>query len=226
MKLTRTNLCLIVGVSLSALAGDRDAEVLALGDWSAPVPNKYGFALRGRLLISEYPEHRGPNAKTEAALYLELQEYSDFVGANGEVYWNPAALDCSLNDTSVRPVPNSPSAYGGPVPSSCWITLPSHSSMRLRVSPYAGGRLPDGDFGIWTARFQVWTLKADDTNTYYLSGKFTVDPPTNRVPADFRYVWRGTLDLPKMKVAIAELKPQPSGGAYGSPAAGSPSAHP
>jgi hypothetical protein len=220
MKINMKRIAVLVmaQLCLSCFGQAAETNILALGDWSEPVANKYHFKLRGRLLICEYPQHRGPNGDSESALYVELQEYSDFVGAIGEVYWNPSALNCELVDASGKPLPNSPSAYGGPVPSPCWIMLPSHSSMRLRVSPYAGGRLKDGGFEIWTARFQVWTIKPDDTNTYSLSGAFTVDPPTNRVPADFRYVWQGTLNLPRMKVGIKELKPQPQGG-YSPPAA-------
>lgn len=197
---------------LSCFAQAAETNVLALGDWSEPVANKYQLKLRGRLLICEYPQHRGSSADSESALYVELQEYSDFVGATGEVYWNPSALNCELVDASGKPLPPSGAPYGGPVPSPSWIMLPSHSSMRLRVSPYAGGRLKDGGFEICTARFQVWTLKPDDTNTCFLSGTLTVDPPPNRVPADFRYVWKGTLHLPQMKVGIEQLSPQPASG--------------
>ena len=52
---------------------------------------------------------------------------------------------------------------------------------------------------------QRWDIQAGDTNVYFLSGTFSVAPPTNDIPKDFevaRAVWSGTLDLPKMKIAI------------------------
>jgi len=198
MKITSIFLLSIIGLFRPCFAGVADPNVLALGDWSEPVANDHGLKLRGRLLICE---HRG----TQTALYVELQECSDFVGGIGEVYWDPKALTCELTDSSGKAVPQSGGPYGGAVPSACWIKLPSHSSIRLRVSPYAGGKLSDGGFGIWTAGFQIWTLKANDANTYFLSGVFPVRPPTDHNPADFRWVWTGTLKLPKMKLLLGTL---------------------
>jgi hypothetical protein len=196
----------IVGIPATCLAGASDPGVLALGDWSEPVANEYGFKLRGRLLICEYPHHRGPRSGTDAALYVELQEYSDFVGAVGEVYWDPRALSCDLTDSAGKAVPMSPGSYGGPVPPACWVKLPSNSSIRLRVSPYAGGILNEGGFAIWTAKFQVWTLKPEDANTYFLAGEFTARPVTDHNPADFRWVWTGTLKLPRLELSAALFK--------------------
>jgi hypothetical protein len=205
MKMASILLLLVVGLSGECFAGVSDPNVLALGDWSESVDNGNGFKLRGRLLICEFPEHRG-GAGTDAALYVELQEYSDSVGAVGEVHWSPEALTCELTDRSGKTVPPSSEAYGGPVPEGCWIKLPSHSSMRLRVSPYAGGKLSDGGFGIWASVMDVWTLKPGDTKTYFLSGKFTVKPAADYKPVNFNWVWTGTLKLPKMEVSLRKLR--------------------
>jgi hypothetical protein len=187
------------------MAGAPDPDVLVLGDWSKPVKNKYGFAVRGRLMMCEYPNHRGSSSGTSAGLYVELQEYSDFVGATGEIYWNPRALTCELTDSSGKAVPMSGGAYGGPIASSGWIKLPSGSSMRLRVSPYGGGRLSDGGFGVWAA-MPPQTLKPGDPSTYFLSGDFTAKRRTDYKPADFRYVWTGTLKLPKLELSLKRLQ--------------------
>ncbi len=205
MKILFGFLLSVVGVVWPCFAEVADPSVLALGDWSEPVANQYGFKLRARLLICEYPAHRG-HSGTDAALYVDLQEYSDFVGATGEVYWSPQSLNCELTDDSGKAVPHSAGAYGGPIPPSSWLKLPSHSSMRLRVSPYGGGRLDDGGFGLWVEIPQTWTLKPNDSNTYFLSGMFTAKPSTDYKPADFRWVWTGTLKLPKMKVSLGALR--------------------
>jgi hypothetical protein len=52
---------------------------------------------------------------------------------------------------------------------------------------------------------QHWEIRPGDTNAYYLSGTFTVTPPTNHIASDFeaaRAVWSGTLELPKTKISI------------------------
>ncbi len=208
MKLKFKVLVLLVSVAMYMIANNANCEVLAIGNWSEPVKNKYGLALRGRLLICEYDRNPRSGEGSDAALYIELQECSGFVGAVADVYYRPAAVDCILTDQFDNPVPNSPAVYGGGVPSPCWVALPSKSSIRLRISPYAGGRQPDGGFKIWNGCIQTWDLRPNDTNTYFLSGSFTVNPPTDRVPADFRWVWQGTIALPKMEVSIKGLTPQ------------------
>ncbi len=185
--------------------GVADPNVLALGDWSEPVANKYGLKLRGRLSICEYPEHRG-HSGTDTALYVELQEYSDFVGAIGEVFWAPESLSCELTDGSGKAVPCSGGAYGGPTPPASWIKLPSNSSLRLRVSPYGGGKLTDGGFDLWANLPQTWTLEPKDTNAYFLSGVLTIKSPNDYKPTDFQWVWTGTLKLPKMKLSLETLR--------------------
>ena len=128
------------------------------------------------------------------------------MGAVGEVYWDPEAVDCVLLDQGGKPVPRSGRMYSGFLPRPCWVTLPSYSSMRLRVGPPGGGRVEDGGFVVLGNMLQAWHLKPDDANTYTLQGKLMVNPPTNRVPNDFRYVWQGALELPGMKVGIRELR--------------------
>jgi len=77
--------------------------------------------------------------------------------------------------------------------------FPAMAALRLRVSVFGGGRLRDGGLGIWSVGAGAWTIKPSDTNTYFLSGTFTVDPPTNYVPKDFRW------DLARDAVKTLEL---------------------
>jgi hypothetical protein len=111
-----------------------DTNAIALGPWSEPVANYYGAAIRGRLGIYEH-RHRGPVAGVDTALYLELEEASDFFGARPEVYFHLGQ---------------------------------------------------DGG--------------TNGLHYYFVSGTFTVTPPTNYVPKDFRWVWQGTLKLPQMEI--------------------------
>ena len=91
------------------------------------------------------------------------------------------------------------------MPGACWITLPYDSKIRLRANMYGYGK-PKGDGLQLTLRSGAsWTIQAGDTNDYYLSGTFTVSPPTNHVAKDFeaaRAEWSGTLELPKMKISV------------------------
>jgi hypothetical protein len=182
-----------------------DTNAIALGPWSEPVANSYGAAIRGRLGIYEH-RHRGPVAGVDTALYLELEEASGFFGARPEVYFHlpqdggTNGLHCQLTDQTGKVVPESGFGFGGGAPNSQWVDIPCDGAVRLRVSVFGGGRLQDGGLAIWAFGPGSWTIKGNDTNQYSLSGTFTVEPPTNYVPKDFRWVWRGTLKLPKMKI--------------------------
>ena len=201
-------LCLCCGSGFAAC----DTNVLALGDWSEPVANSYGLALRARLLICQEPCHRGAGG-LDTGLYVELEEHSDFVGGEVEVYCKlggepgKEGLRCDLTDSKGRTPPFSQvhggGGYGGGAPVSCWVTIPPYGGVRLRASVYGGGWLEDGGLGIWcTPTSGWWTIKGGDTNAYFLSGTFTVDPPTNHVAHDFRSVWAGTLKLPRMRLPV------------------------
>ncbi len=191
-----------------ACFGVDDTNAIALGPWSEPVANYYGLAIRGRLAMFEHPQHRGPSGGVDTALYLELEEYSGFCGGNAEVYFlldsrpGKGGLRCKLTDAAGRVVPESGFGFSGGSPASRWVEIPSDGSLRLRVSVFGGGRLKDGGLAIWSFGPGSWTISGRDTNTYFLSGTFTVDPPTNYVPKDFRWVWKGTLDLPKMRIPV------------------------
>jgi hypothetical protein len=56
---------------------------------------------------------------------------------------------------------------------------------------------------------QSWTIRAGDTNVYFLSGTFAATTPTNDVAKGFddaraRPTWSGTLQLPKMKISVSK----------------------
>jgi hypothetical protein len=54
---------------------------------------------------------------------------------------------------------------------------------------------------------QQWTIRADDTNLYFMSGTFMASTPTNDVAKgldDARTIWTETLELPKMKISVSK----------------------
>jgi hypothetical protein len=177
-------------------------NVIGLGAWSETVANDYGRAIRGRLLMCAYPDHRGGSTnRADVGVYLELQEYSDSIGGT-RVYCDfTHALKCELSDAFGKAPPYSGGfGYGGGAPGPLWISLPPFSSMRLRASVFGGGKLTDGTLEIMFIGAGSWRIKPNDTNTYFLSGTFAVNPPPDTNSFNHTEIWRGTLSLPKMEI--------------------------
>jgi hypothetical protein len=207
MKIAALFLLSVAALGGACFGAVPDASVLAVGAWSQPVRTPNYMKLRGRLKMCEYPNNRGLAPSIDVALYVELQEFSDSVGAAEEVYFDPQALKCELTDSAGKAVPRSGGEFSGAVPGAVWINLPSYCSEVLRVTPYnGGGRMPDGGFELWGNIGDTWTLKAGDTATYYLSGELTVKPPADHKSDNPQWIWSGMLKLPKMEVSIKKLR--------------------
>jgi len=187
---------------------DGDTNIIAMSDWSKPVGTFHGQTLRGRMLIAQEhsPAHAGPWPETE--FYLELQNVSGAAGAPMQFYFDPGrGLHCELLDANGRPPPPVGMGGSGGGAGACWITLPYDSTIRLRANMYGYGLKPgDGLLLVLSPpTMQSWTIRASDTNVYFISGTFTVTTPTNHVAKDFddaRTIWSGTLEFPKMKISV------------------------
>jgi hypothetical protein len=178
-----------------------DTNVLALGAWSEPVANEYGYRLRGRLAVCEYPDHRGPTNHVDLAVYVDLQEYSDSIGGGLHVYCDLSqGLKCILIDASGKPPPPVGVGWSGGAPASEWISLPPFASIRLRATVFSGGRLRNGDIGLWFPVGAAWTIKSADTNAYMLSATLTLKPAPNTNAWNHTEIWEGTLRLPEVQV--------------------------
>jgi hypothetical protein len=208
----KTILLFFLLASSQAFAAD-DPSVAALGEWSKPVAIEDGFAIRGRLLICDTPDHASSVSKTDTAVYLELQEFSagvssvrvhcELSGRNGRN--NAPGLRFELRDAKGKLVPHSPGGFGGGMPESCWLTLEPYGSARLRASVYGGGRLSDGGLAIYLASGGWWDVHPNPTNEYFLSATFTAKGVTNKmgwVEITNRNVWHGTLALPPVKIPV------------------------
>jgi hypothetical protein len=200
---------ILVGIILAALGGLGQAAVgpklIAAGEWSKPVADTRGFSVRGRLVLCE---KRVSDDRREVAVYVELQDASEFIGSPmrlfcdfGKTDFGPeykGGLQCELQDKDKKPVNETPFAFSGAVPKSEWVTLPSDATIRVRASP----------FGIHRARAmaiapdlgKLWVIGDDDPNEYFLSGTFTVDPATGRNTIQEPHVWRGTIVLPTVRI--------------------------
>ena len=180
------------------------SKVIAEGQWSEPVADNRGFAVRGRLVLCErvIAENR-----REAAVYIELADASEHVGGSMQVFCDlgktdfrpeyKSGLACELFDKDKKPVALSIFAFSGAMPGSLWMPLPSDATIRLRASPFGVHR--PGALAI-SLPSQLWVIEGDDKNEYFLSGTFTVDPPTDRPPPGDGQVWRGTIELPALRI--------------------------
>lgn len=201
----------VAGLLLWALGGAGQAAdppiAVATGDWSKAVADSRGYAVRGRLVLCE--RAWGADGRREVSVYVELQDAKDSVGGEsakifcdfGKTDHRPeykGGLKCELRDKDKKPVKSSPFPFSGAVPKSEWVTLPSDATVRLRASPFGINRL--WAMAVAPDTGSLWVIEHDDANEYFLSGTFTADPDSDRkLPAD-GHVWRGSLDLPAVRV--------------------------
>lgn len=188
-----------------AALAEEPPRVFAEGDWSKPAVNNRGRALRGRLVLTE--KMRDENRR-EIAVFVELQDVSEAVGESmllfcemGRTDFRPEyknGLHCQLHDKNKQPVKLQTFPFGGGTPGPAWVTLPSQASIRLRSTPYGMSR--DKAMAICPGLHSLWVIDDGDPNEYFLSGTFTIDPAADRIPVGQGEVWRGTLELPVVRI--------------------------
>ena len=189
-------------------------NIVAEGEWSEPVSDNGGGALRGRLVVGR--KHRGEN-RSEWPIYVELQDASEAVGRTKRLFCemrrsdsgpeNRAGLSCELRDQQGQLIEPVGYPFGGAVPMSQWVALPSDSTIRLRASPFGVSR-PDG-LALTPHLGALWFISDDDPHEYSLSGMFTIipsgDEPALDDPGKSDDIWGGTLVLPAVKITAAVL---------------------
>lgn len=198
-----------VGIVAFAFAGLTQAaepsKVIAEGDWSKAVADTRAYAVRGRLVLCEKVIRED---RREVTVYVELQDARDSIGGSMRIYCDFAKTDfrpeykgglkCKLEDKDKKLVKETSYPFGGAVPASEWVTLPSDATIRLRASPF-GIHRPKA-MAISPELSQLWVIGDDDPNEYFLSGTFTVDPKEGRKTIEDPHIWRGTLDLPAVRI--------------------------
>ena len=180
-------------------------KFVAAGEWSRPVADNRGAALRGRLVICEKP---AAGELRETVVYVELQDASEAVGRTMRLYcemgkhdFRPeykGGLNCEMKDKDGRPVKSTSFPFGGSVPISEWVALPSDGTIRLRATPFGLRRAKAK--AICPHLGKLWVIDDGDPNEYFLSGTFTINPPEDQKPAGDEHVWRGTIELPAVKL--------------------------
>lgn len=199
--------CLLLALALLGIADQATAESkdIAVGEWSKPVTDNRGAALRGRLVLAE--KKRGDDRR-EVAVYIELQDASQAVGRSMQLFCDlgrhdfrpeyKGGLRCEMHDKDKRPVAGTGFPFSGAVPASQWMTLPSDGTIRLRASPFGIHR--QKALAIAPQLDKLWVIGEDDPNEYFLSGAFTIDPANDRNPPSDEHVWRGTIVLPGVRI--------------------------
>src|SRR6187401_1961657 len=161
--------------------------VIAAGDWSKPVADNRGFAVRGRLVIAEKEKNRDQRS---VAVYVELQDASEHVGSTMQIYCDlgrkdfrpeyKGGLHCEMRNKDGKLIPAMGYPFGGAVPGSLWMTLPSDGTIRLRASPFGVRR--ERAIAITSDLSSLWIIGEDDPSEHFLSGTFTVDPAPDQKP--------------------------------------------
>lgn len=195
-------LLLLVAVASFSAHAAVESKLLAVSDWSEPVGyrevGKHGCSIRGRLLICEGYSSAYTGKTPETQVYLELHNVSNGVGSPIELYCDVRdGLQCELLDGHGQAAPTPPTFNGG-FPEACWITLPHDATVRLRASWYGHGTQEGSDLRVPV--YHELAVPAGTTNDYFLSGTFTVAPPTNHVFSPGHEIWKGKLVLPRFQV--------------------------
>jgi hypothetical protein len=178
--------------------------VLAEGAWSKAVASGDGDSLRGRLVLVERRVVVGGRAhfprqeRHGVSVYVELQNARDVVGPALRVYCDFVNnLRCRMVDKDGNDVASKPGAFGGGVPQAEWVSLPCEASIRVRSSPFGLHR--ENAVVISPTLHGGWVIEDNDPKEYFLSGTFTANQATEKESDE--HVWRGTLELPAIRVA-------------------------
>jgi hypothetical protein len=181
-------------------------ETCVEGPWSPSVSDNRGYALRGRLVL-RIRSTDGGRAR-ETAVFLDLQDVSRSIHSGMRIFCDLGRTDfrpeyigglrCILRDRLGHALPSTPIAFGGAAPSSLWVELPAEATIRLRTSPFAGGK--SSALVVFPDLVTRWELPERNPDPYFLSGVFTVAPKNAPLVSDPQ-VWRGTLDLPPLRLS-------------------------
>lgn len=202
VAIVAAGVCLAFG---DAAGAAEPPKVIAAGDWSKPTADKDGYALRGRLVLCT---KRVSDERRDTIVYVELQDASDFVGHGMQLFCDLGKTDfrpeykqglrCEMRDKDKKLIEPTGYPFGGRVPSSEWVRLPVDATIRLRATPFGINR-PKA-LAISPELNKLWVINDGDAKEYFLSGTFTIDPEEQKLPKGAAHVWRGTIELPAVRI--------------------------
>ena len=159
-----------------------------VSSWSSPVNG-----LQARLSLE-----RGKtlNGTPLISTYLELRNVAD-IGNVMELPLNLNSIQFEVVDERDKILPQGPNVYDEVTVEVGMLRMPHDSYLRLNIS-HQGAGVPKNhgallDLGV----SHVWMFSRGDTLSYYLRGRFSVEPSK----AGF---WSGTIEMPKVKIPTAK----------------------
>jgi hypothetical protein len=205
IRMAIVSLAIGVCAMLPVSAAADGPEIIAEGAWSKTVADSAGYGLRGRLLIGS---NLGPKDGREYAVYLELQEVSQFTGDDLQLYCDlgrtafrpeyKQGLRCELRNSEGTLVKPTASPFGGGMPKSRWVVVPKDGMVRLRTTPF--GLYREKAIALAIGSDGLWVIPEGEGKDYSLSGAFVIDPVSSNHPKSEGRVWRGTLELPPVPI--------------------------
>jgi hypothetical protein len=205
MKKKKNAFCVLL-TSLQCCFGQTDPNVLAVGEWSAPVRDAI-WPLRGRLIVYDAVTDKGHDVMWPAArVYLELQHVPDVPLANklpiGVFTDRLTTLICEMRDGDDKPIAKEVTLHTGVMRKPFSATLPPDSTLRVRIDIGVRTETPDGL--LISVPGGDWTIRSGATKECFLSATFS--HPTNNPSVLDYHVWQGTLQLPKLKIPIEKIR--------------------
>jgi hypothetical protein len=162
-------------------AGDDDG-------WSKPVGG-----LQARLSLARGQAQNGTPLITT---YLELRNVANVANVM-EVPLNLEAIQFEVVDEQDKPLAQASLPYDELTVELGMLRLPHDSCLRFDISHHGAGVPKDQagllDLGV----LHVWLFSAGDKHSYYLRGRFSIEPRKDRT-------WSGMIEMPKVKIPTAE----------------------
>ncbi len=207
---------LIIFSACQLCCASGDTNIIAMSEWSKAVllrnDQLHDQAIRGRLVIVEgmEPAYGNPPTANGAITFVELQNMTRACCDDIDVCFDVTKLNCELSDGAGKLVPKPTGMeWGGRGPfAPCWVKLPYNSTIRLFVN--GGTRNPLAVFpsGVPWCR---WSIAANDTNTYFLSGTLSLFTHTNLALSppfremDYQEHRTATLAFPKTRITASRM---------------------
>lgn len=186
--------------------GQADTNLLVAGGWSAPVTNAI-WPLRGRLLVYDAPDRGNDAMWPQARVYVELKNLQTAHSDPLEFYFDggKSSLDFEMRDGNGKPVKTETFLYNGVLPEPFWVTLPSDSTVRIRVDLGIRSQREDGlEVCVPRDGWVMWVIRPETNGDYYLSAQFSAI--TNHASPLGYHVWRGTLQLPQVRMPVEKIR--------------------
>ena len=157
-------------------------------DWSPPVNG-----LQARLSLAK---RRVSNGTPLITTYLELRNTAGVANVM-EVPFSADAIQFEVVDSEDRLLAPTSSHYDELSVEVGILRLPHDSYLLFDISHHGAGVPKNQAALLDLGDLHVWVFSPGDKRSYYLRGRFSVDPRKDRT-------WSGVIDMPKVKIPIAE----------------------